>query len=571
MAVVIKVGETESVSVGVGEKVYIQGDPGFSPTIEVSDITGGHRLTITDINGDKTVDVMNGQKGEQGPKGDPGEVTQAEFDALADAVSRQESDIEGKQDAPANAGAAGQVLGLDSSLNPVWVNQSYNDLSNKPSIEGVTLSGNKTASDLGLALASDVPAKTSDLTNDSGFVNAAGAAAASPVQSVNGMTGAVTIPAATDAQVTTAVNTWLGENVAQETGYVIDASLTMSNAAPPASAVGGLTSAIEQLGFTDAMKAALLECFQHVAWVDGDGSQYYQDLYDALNGLKFSITNDLVNVTNSNTATMVAAGGSYSATLSSVSAAALSCADVSITMGGVDITSTAYNAGIISIAEVTGAVVISAKVAEGYTLYDYIKQTGNLQSNGSIITDIAMSTDYTFETAFQYNSSNQYPIPVLGVRYGTGKKEFALFVTPNTGKLGYWFNGTDTATSITNLVNNQKNSIVVTPVGKSSEYPNNATITSNEVEYNTTSTSTDVTFDPWLAFFGYGQSASTSGTSANIGLQIAETTIKNTSGVVIHDLVPAYNGQYYGLCDVAANKFYYSTNSYSSFLCGNWG
>ena len=250
MAVVIKVGETESVSVDVGEKVYIQGDPGVSPTIEVSDITGGHRLTITDINGDKTVDVMNGQKGEQGPKGDPGEVTQAEFDALADAVSRQESDIEGKQDAPADAGTAGQVLGLDSSLNPVWVNQSggggtanYNDLSNKPSIEGVTLSGDKTAADLGLAKASDIPAapvqsvngktgavvldasdvgalpdntviprktsdlandsgfitvfalptRTSDLINNSGFVNASGAAAAAPVQSVNGSTGDVTV------------------------------------------------------------------------------------------------------------------------------------------------------------------------------------------------------------------------------------------------------------------------------------------------------------------------------------------------------------------------------------------
>lgn len=38
-----------------------------------------------------------------------------------------------------------------------------------------------------------IPQKTSDLTNDSGFVNASGAAAAAPVQSVNGQTGAVTI------------------------------------------------------------------------------------------------------------------------------------------------------------------------------------------------------------------------------------------------------------------------------------------------------------------------------------------------------------------------------------------
>ena len=39
-----------------------------------------------------------------------------------------------------------------------------------------------------------IPSDTSDLTNNAGFVDAAGAAAAAPVQSVNGQTGAVTIP-----------------------------------------------------------------------------------------------------------------------------------------------------------------------------------------------------------------------------------------------------------------------------------------------------------------------------------------------------------------------------------------
>ena len=40
----------------------------------------------------------------------------------------------------------------------------YNQLNNKPSINNVTLSGNKTSSDLGIAT------KTSDLDNDSGFI-----------------------------------------------------------------------------------------------------------------------------------------------------------------------------------------------------------------------------------------------------------------------------------------------------------------------------------------------------------------------------------------------------------------
>ena len=43
---------------------------------------------------------------------------------------------------------------------------NYNDLENKPSINNVTLKGNKTAADLGIV----VPTKISQLTNDSGFV-----------------------------------------------------------------------------------------------------------------------------------------------------------------------------------------------------------------------------------------------------------------------------------------------------------------------------------------------------------------------------------------------------------------
>ena len=36
------------------------GNDGYSPTVTVTDINGGHRVTITDANGSKTFDVMNG-------------------------------------------------------------------------------------------------------------------------------------------------------------------------------------------------------------------------------------------------------------------------------------------------------------------------------------------------------------------------------------------------------------------------------------------------------------------------------------------------------------------------------
>lgn len=50
------------------------GKDGVSPTITVEDISGGHRLTITDVTGKKTIDVFNGLQGPAGPQGLQGEV-----------------------------------------------------------------------------------------------------------------------------------------------------------------------------------------------------------------------------------------------------------------------------------------------------------------------------------------------------------------------------------------------------------------------------------------------------------------------------------------------------------------
>ena len=66
------------------------------------------------------------------------------------------------------------------------------------------------------AVSLSIPDSTSDLVNDSGFVDAAGAAAAAPVQSVNGQTGAVTITIPDD--ITTAGTYNLGDIIAP--GYV---------------------------------------------------------------------------------------------------------------------------------------------------------------------------------------------------------------------------------------------------------------------------------------------------------------------------------------------------------------
>ena len=79
---------------------------------------------------------------------------------------------------------------------------------------------------------------------------------------------------------------------------------------------------------------------------------------------QYTITNNLTNCTNSNSATVINEETAYSGTLIATSGNVMST--VVITMSGTDITSTAYNSetGAINITSVTGNVVITAEAVE---------------------------------------------------------------------------------------------------------------------------------------------------------------------------------------------------------------
>lgn len=78
----------------------------------------------------------------------------------------------------------------------------------------------------------------------------------------------------------------------------------------------------------------------------------------------YSVTNTLTNCTSNNSATSVRKGSAYAATLTASSGHVLNAASVTVTMGGADITSTAYSNGVISIAAITGELVIVASAIE---------------------------------------------------------------------------------------------------------------------------------------------------------------------------------------------------------------
>lgn len=65
-------GEKGDTGVGVKGDDGKDGEDGFSPTVSVRAIIGGHRITIVDAYGAKTVDVMDGSDGKDGATGSAG-------------------------------------------------------------------------------------------------------------------------------------------------------------------------------------------------------------------------------------------------------------------------------------------------------------------------------------------------------------------------------------------------------------------------------------------------------------------------------------------------------------------
>lgn len=105
------------------------------------------------------------------------------------------------------------------------------------------------------------------------------------------------------------------------------------------------------LGFT----AAEINAYRR-AMIDGTPAD--------ITGPTYTITNTLSNCASSNGADSIGINESYTATITANSGYTLDGATVSITMGGTDITATAYNGGTISIPAVTGNIVITIAAAE---------------------------------------------------------------------------------------------------------------------------------------------------------------------------------------------------------------
>lgn len=130
----------------------------------------------------------------------------------------------------------------------------------------------------------------------------------------------------------------------------------------------------------------------------------------------YSVTNNLTNVTNSNSASSVLEGESYSATLSVMPDYNLT--DVQITMGGTNITSSAYNdeSHEIYIASVSGNITITASATK-IVYYSVMWQLSNVSVSGDQPSTVLGGS--TFNYTIQANSDANYEINSIQVIMGS--------------------------------------------------------------------------------------------------------------------------------------------------------
>ena len=165
---------------------------------------------------------------------------------------------------------------------------------------------------------------------------------------------------------------------------IIDTTLTQSGKAADAAVVGQKFS---ELSEDIANKSANV----YIGPVQPtDGTLYWLDTSDSGGSggetVTHTVTSALTNVNIDNTAESVNEGESFSATLTASVGYELN--SVKITMGGADITNTAYASGNIYISAVTGDVVITAvavEVSGEVTTYTITNNLVNVTSNNSAV------------------------------------------------------------------------------------------------------------------------------------------------------------------------------------------
>jgi hypothetical protein len=251
----------------------------------------------------------------------------------------------------------------------------------------------------------------------------------------------------------------------------------------------------------------------------------------------YRVTNTLTHVTTTNNVTSVLHGNTYSATL--VPDENYFIDSVSITMGGVNITNSVYNNGVISISSVTGNLVITAVGDTSLVSLPYLESDGSAY----IVTDfVPNKTGLVYEAKLKNidTSSDKY-------YFGAFK-----FSSEQLGACGYgsgWANtvhdgvGADFKIGSTNVVHTLKR----TPTAL---YCDNF-----DAPVKTVSAGSAISTNPFSVFAKYD------GTNVT-GYRLYYIKIYDTDGTtLLHEYVPAEHDGAACLYDSVTSKYFYNAGT----------
>ena len=165
-------------------------------------------------------------------------------------------------------------------------------------------------------------------------------------------------------------------------------------------------------------------------WNNGGGSD------TPVTPTNYTITNNLTNVVNSNTATSVEKDSSYTTTLTAD--AGYTLGDVTVTMGGTDITSTAYSNGVITISSVTGNIVITATATKNTTpevtglIHSY--DMTNLTTVATVLEDLINDFNLDCVAVTEDDVNNKYYSCGSGTTKKISKNRNSNFLLGDTSK-----------------------------------------------------------------------------------------------------------------------------------------
>lgn len=242
-----------------------------------------------------------------------------------------------------------------------------------------------------------------------------------------------------------------------------DLTFLTTSYTPPVTSVNGQTGAvvIQTGGLTQAQINALDGMFRAAAYAE-DATAEYAAFCTAFGIVTtYSITNTLTNVTNSNAATSISGGSSYTGTLTADSGYNIDT--VTVTMGGVDITATAYSGGTVSIASVTGNIVITASASTSSGKSDMDEWT-----DGVAYTDLTVvANEYVKSNSGAFAAYNGWSR--TGFVYCEGASTITFPAMPDDGSGGSdlgtsnaWYTDQNTNTRISNISISKTHSTTVT-------------------------------------------------------------------------------------------------------------